>query len=50
MEPIFTFQFFSGDSLDHVQELLCDQTFEFAEGLLFKNRAYLFLFSRVRIC
>ena len=33
-----------GDSLDHVQKLLCDQAFEFAEGLLLKNRPYLFFF------
>src|SRR3981189_881920 len=44
MEPVFTFQFFFRDSLDHVRKLLCDEAFEFAEGLLLKNRAYLFFF------
>ena len=39
-EPVFTFQFFSGDSLDHVQQLLGDEAFEFAEGLLLKNRPH----------
>src|SRR3989454_11251295 len=45
-EPLFVFQFLSGDSLDHVQELLCDEALEFAKGLLFKNRSYLLLFFR----
>src|SRR6266545_3798510 len=39
-EPLFTFQFLSGDALDHVQKLLCDEAFEFAKGLLLKNRSY----------
>ena len=37
-------QFFFGDLLDHVQKFLCDEAFEFAEGLLLKNRTYLFFF------
>src|ERR1700687_1361149 len=45
VEPGFTFQFVFGDSFDHVQELLCDEAFEFAEGLLLKNRTYLFSFG-----
>src|SRR2546430_4900063 len=45
-EPLFVFQFLSGDSLDHVQELLCDEALELAKGLLFKNRPYLLLFFR----
>ena len=44
MEPVFTVQFFFGDILDHVQKLLCHEALEFAERLLLKNRAYLFLF------
>src|SRR5207253_6989882 len=43
-EPLFVFQFLSGDSLDHVQELLCDEALELAKGLLFKNRSYFLLF------
>src|SRR6266542_5261830 len=46
VEPLFTFQFLSGDSLDHVQELLCDEAFELAKGLLLKNRSYLLLLFR----
>src|SRR2546422_11442117 len=45
-EPLFVFQFLSGDSLEHVQELLCDEALELAKGLLFKNRSYLLLFFR----
>ena len=45
MEPVFTVQFFFGDILDHVQKLLCHEAFEFAEGLFFKNRPYLFFFG-----
>src|SRR5438034_10756854 len=45
-EPLFVFQFLSGDSLDHVQELLCDEALELAKGLLFKNRSYFLLFVR----
>src|SRR3989454_12791824 len=45
-EPLFVFQFLSGDSLEHVQELLCDEALELAKGLLFKNRTYLLLFVR----
>src|SRR2546422_8145221 len=33
-EPVCIFQFVLGHSLDHVQHLLGDQAFEFAEGLL----------------
>ena len=44
MEPIFAVQFFFDDLLAHVQELLCDEAFEFPEGLFFKDRAYLFMF------
>src|SRR2546422_2736552 len=44
VEPVFTLQFFFGDSLDHVQKLLGDEAFKFAEGLLLKNRPYLFFF------
>src|SRR2546422_6789317 len=36
-EPVLTLQFFFDNSLDHVEKLLCDEAFEFAEGLLFKN-------------
>src|ERR1700674_2440152 len=46
VEPLFTIQFFSGDSLDHVQKLLRDEAFEFTKGLLLKNRSYLLLFFR----
>src|ERR1700694_6067062 len=45
-EPLFTFQFLSGDSLDHVQKLLCDEAFEFTKGLLLKDRSYVLLFVR----
>src|SRR3989442_13600901 len=45
-EPLFVFQFLPGDSLKHVQELLCDEALEFAKGLLFKNRPYFLLFFR----
>jgi hypothetical protein len=40
-EPVFTVQFLFGDLLDHVQKLLCDEAFQFAEGLLLKDRSYL---------
>ena len=46
-EPAFTFQFLFGDSLDHVQQLLGDEAFEFAEGLPLKNGAYECLFVGV---
>jgi hypothetical protein len=46
VEPVFTFQFLSGDFLDHIQKLLRDQEFEFTEGLVLENRRYLFLFVR----
>src|SRR5207244_9209132 len=46
VEPRFTVQFFSGDSLAHVQKLLRDEAFEFTEGLLLKDRSYLLLFFR----
>src|SRR2546422_1948990 len=39
-EPVLTLQFFFDNSLDHVEKLLCDEAFEFAEGLLFKNGVY----------
>src|SRR6266571_3897681 len=45
-EPLFVFQFLLGDSLDHVQKLLCDEALEFAKGMLFKNRTYFLLFVR----
>src|SRR2546425_700245 len=45
-EPGFTVQFVFGDSFDYVQKLLCDQAFEFAEGLLLKNHPDLFFFVR----
>src|SRR6266849_5274917 len=45
VEPLFTFQFLPGDSLDHVQKFLCDKAFEFTEGLFLKDRSYLLLFS-----
>jgi len=44
VKPVFTFQFFFCDSLDDVRKLLCDEAFEFAEGLFLKNLAYLFFF------
>ena len=37
---------FSTNSLDHVQKLLRDEAFEFAERLFLKNRSYLFFFVR----
>ena len=40
-EPGFVFQFLLGQSLHHVQQLLRDQAFELAEGLLLEHRAYL---------
>src|ERR1700694_25464 len=46
VEPLFTFQFLPGDSLDNVQKFLCDEAFEFTKGLLLKDRSYLLLFSR----
>src|SRR5260370_19815642 len=46
VEPLFTIQFFSGDSLDHVQKFLCDEAFEFTKGLFLKDRSYLLLFFR----
>ena len=45
VEPVFTVQFLFGDLLDHVQKLLCDETFEFTEGLFLKNDPYLFFFG-----
>src|SRR5256886_7262182 len=45
MEPGFTFQFVFSDSFNHVQELLCDEALEFAEGLLLKYHPYLFYFA-----
>src|SRR5713101_10050485 len=45
-EPLFVFQFLSGDSLEHVQELLCDEALEFTKGLLFENPSYFLLFFR----
>src|SRR5207248_4643717 len=45
-EPLFVFQFLSGDPLEHVQEFLCDQALELAKGLLFENRTYFLLFLR----
>ena len=45
VEPVFTVQFLFGDLLDHVQKLLCDETFEFAEGLFLKNDPDLFFFG-----
>ena len=44
VEPVFTVQFFFGDFLGYVQKLLCDEAFEFAEGLLLKNRTHLVFF------
>src|SRR5690242_3626205 len=38
-QPVFTFQFFFGDSLGHIQKLLCDQAFELAEGFFLKDHA-----------
>src|SRR3989442_1723684 len=46
VEPLFTFQFLSGDLLAHVQKFLCDEAFEFTEGLRLKDRSDLLLFSR----
>src|SRR2546425_12875222 len=46
VEPLFVFQFLSGNPLEHVQELLCDEALEFAKGLLFENRSYFLLFFR----
>src|SRR5438477_13130396 len=46
MEAVFTVQFFFGDSLDHAQEPLRDEAFEFAERLLLKNRTDLFFSVR----
>ena len=43
-ELAFIFQLLFGNSLDHVQKLLGDQAFEFAERLLLENRAHLFFF------
>src|SRR3979490_1077047 len=45
-EPLFVFQFLSGDSLEHVQELLCDEALEFAKGLLFEDPSHFLLFFR----
>ena len=44
MEPVFTFQFFFRDSLDHVRKLLSDEAFEFAEGLVSQKSRALFFF------
>ncbi len=38
-QKLFASQFFRGQCLDHVQELLGDQSFKFAKRLLFKNRS-----------
>src|SRR5438552_5204278 len=45
-EPLFTLQFLFGDALDHVQKRLCDEAFEFTQGLLLKDCSYLLLFFR----
>src|SRR6266852_1911109 len=46
VDPVFIVQFLFGDLLNHVQELLCDEALQFAEGLLLKNDPYLFFFGR----
>src|SRR5258707_8580867 len=45
-EPLLIVQFLVGDALDHFQKRLCDEAFEFAQGLLLKNCSYLLLFCR----
>src|SRR5437588_11956091 len=45
VEPGFIRQLVFRDSLDNVQQLLCDEALEFAEGLLLKNHPYLVLFA-----
>ena len=45
VKPVFTVQFLFDDLLDHIQKLLCDEAFKFAEGLLLKNDSYLFFFG-----
>ena len=45
MKPVFALQFFLGDFLDDVQELLGDEAFELTEGFLLKDRAYLVFFD-----
>src|SRR2546422_7676819 len=40
-EPRFVLQFLLGQSLDHVQQLLGDQAFQFSERLLLEDPAYL---------
>src|SRR5579883_1023940 len=45
-EPTFTLQFFFGDFLYHVQKLLRDQALQLTKGLLLKDGADLFFFSR----
>src|SRR5439155_16056757 len=44
VEPGFIRQLVFRDSLDNVQQLLCDEALEFAEGLLLENHPYLVLF------
>src|SRR5579872_1282834 len=44
-EPVFTFQFFFGDSLGHIQKLLRYEAFDFTEGLVLEDRAHLFAFA-----
>src|SRR4029453_14285021 len=43
-EPVLVLEFLSCDLLHDVQKPLRDETFKFAEGLLFKDRAYLLFF------
>ncbi len=50
VEPVFIVQFLFGDLLADVQELLCDEAFQFAEGLLLKNRPVFVLLWQVRTC
>ena len=45
-KPRFTLQLLSGDSLDDVQKLLCDEAFKLAKGLLRKDRLDLLLLFR----
>src|SRR5260370_12971759 len=40
-EPFFTIQFFFGHTFGHIEQLLCDQAFQFSKGLLLKNFSYL---------
>ena len=46
MQPVFAFQFFFGDPLGNIQELLRDQPFQLAKWPRFKNSADFFLFFR----